>query len=149
MSSRSKKSLSPAMISALAGGALVVALGGGFLWMDQLHGKAHDDAETAAYAASGPPCPAVTPAGLETNGPHLRHSFEYGDMTLSYAFGGADCAWIKGAEGQQAVCKFDSPGSVGVKLKGPMQLFTPGVGKSAAIVRQGETLSCVMIPRLN
>ncbi len=149
MSPRSKRPPSPAMISTAIGVALMLAIGGWFLWADMMRAKLHSDDDAAAYAASGPPCPAVTPVQLETNGPNLRHTFGYGDMALSYAFGGADCAWIKGAEGSQAVCKFDSPGSLGVKLKGVQLLFTPGIGKSAAIVRQGDKLSCVMIPRIN
>lgn len=148
MTPRSRRRLSPALISTLVGVMLMLAIAGAYLWVDMKHGAARDAADLTAYAASGPPCPTAAPASLQTNGPHLRHSFDFGDMTLSYAFGGADCAWIKGREGQQAVCKFDSPGSLGAKLKGPQQLFAPGLGVSAAIVRQGDTLSCLMIPRI-
>jgi hypothetical protein len=148
MSPRPKRRLSTAMIATGVGAALMLAVAGGFLWADATRAKLHADDDAAAYAASGPPCPAVTSEQLQVNGPHLRHDFGYGDMVLSYAFGGADCAWIKGREGRQAVCKFDGPGSLGVRLKGAQRLFTPGIGKSAAIIRRGDRLSCVMIPRI-
>jgi hypothetical protein len=137
------------MISTAIGVALMLAIAGWFLWADAMRARLHESDDAAAYAASGPPCPTTTAAGLQANGPHLRHSFEYGDMVLSYASGGADCAWIKGAVGQQAVCKFDSPGALGAKLKGVQQLFAPGIGNSAALVRQGDGFSCVMIPRID
>jgi hypothetical protein len=149
MSRRSKRPPSPAMVSTAIGVALMLAIAGWFLWADAMRARLHDSDDAAAYAASGPPCPTATAAGLAANGPHLRHSFEYGDMILSYASGAADCAWIKGQAGQQAVCKFDSPGALGVKRKGPQALFAPGLGNSAAIVRQGDRFSCVMIPRID
>jgi hypothetical protein len=132
------------MISTAVGIALVLAIGGWFLWADHQRGAEHEAADAAAYAGSGPPCP----RGLTATSPQLRHSFEFGDMTLSYASGGTDCADIKDGGGQQAVCKFDSPGSLGVTYKGVQSLFSPGIGKSAMIVRQGDRVSCVMIARI-
>jgi len=137
------------MISTAVGVTLMLAIAGWFLWADAMRVRLHQSDDAAAYAASGPPCPTTSPAGLAINGPHLRHSFEYGGMILSYASGSVDCAWIKGAVGRQAVCKFDSPGSLGVKLKGNQQLFAPGIGHSAAIVRQGDRFGCVMIPGID
>ena len=148
MSRRYKRPPSPAMISTAIGVALMLAIAGWFLWADAMRARLHRSDDVAAYAASGPPCPTATAAGLAANGPHLRHNFEYGGMILSYASGAVDCAWIQGRDGQQAVCKFDSPGALGVKRKDVQQLFAPGIGHSAAIVRQGDRLSCVMIPRV-
>ncbi len=58
--------------------------------------------------------------------------------------------WMaKGQDGKQAVCQFDSPGSLGVSLKGaPQMLYAPGIGHSAAILRKGDQLTCVIAPRL-
>ncbi len=142
---RAKRRISAALISTLVGLALIVAIAGAFLWADFNRGKMHEANDLAAYGASGPPCPVVTPAQLETNGPHLRHTFEFADTSLSYAFGGTDCAWIKNQGEKVAVCRFDAPGSLGVKVgAAPQLLFTPGIGKHAAIVRQGDKISCVM-----
>jgi hypothetical protein len=149
MSRRFKRRLSPAVISTLVGVGLMLGIAGWFLWADTMRSRLHEANDAAAYAASGPPCPTTTAAALKVTGPHPHHSFEYGDMVLSYASGDADCAWIKGQEGLQAVCKFDSPGALGVKLKAAEQLFAPGLGHSAAIVRQGDRFSCVMIPRID
>ena len=141
---RAKTRFSPAMISTGVGLALVAAIGAGFLWMDHQRAAEHEAADSAAYAGSGPPCP----QGLTAASPPLRHSFEFGEMTLSYASGGTDCADIEGRDGPQAVCKFDSPGSLGVTYKGVQTQFAIGIGKSAMIVRQGDKISCVMIPRI-
>jgi hypothetical protein len=129
----------------MAGIGVALLVGAGIVTAVVLRGMGHDADDVAAYAASGPPCPAVTPAQLETNGPHLRHSFTFGDATYSYAFGGADCAWIKQKGAKVAVCRFDSPGSVGAKTAtGPQALFTPGIGKHAATILRDETFSCVV-----
>ena len=143
---RSKHRLKgPVLISSIVGVALVVLLAGVFGWAWLMRDKEHEADDAAAYAASGPPCPSVTPAQLQTNGPHLRHSFTFGESTFSYAFGGADCAWIKSRGEKVAVCRFDSPGSLGAKTaSGPQLLFTPGIGKHAAILLQGDRFSCVM-----
>jgi hypothetical protein len=129
----------------IIGIVVAVLAGAGIVYAVVLRGMGHDADDVAAYAASGPPCPAVTSEQLKTNGPGLRHSFTFGDATYSYAFGGADCAWIKQKGGKVAVCRFDSPGSVGAKTAtGPQMLYTPGVGKHAATLLQGETFSCVV-----
>ena len=134
-----------ALISSVVGVALVAGLAAMFAWAWLARDREHEAADLAAYSASGPPCPSVTPAQLETNGPHLRHTFQFGDAALSYAFGGADCAWIKSKGGKVTVCRFDSPGSVGAKTAaGPQALFTPGIGKHAAILIQDDKVSCVV-----
>ncbi len=144
-----KSKLSGSQLSLIVGGALVVIGAGVFAAMWMTNSAKHSADDYAKYATAGPPCPSRTPADLETNGPHLRHTFEFGEMSLSYSSGGADCAWIKGQDGKQAVCQFDSPGSLGVSLKGGAQLlFAPGIGHSAAILRKGDQLSCVIAPRL-
>ena len=139
------KSGAAASVSMIIGGVLVVILAAGFAYAWIARDKEHEQDDAAAYAASGPPCPSVTAAQLETNGPHLRHTFQFGESTYSYAFGGADCAWIKSKGEKVAVCRFDSPGSVGAKTAaGPQMLFTPGIGKHAATLLQGDKFSCVM-----
>lgn len=147
-SPRSKTKLSPAAVSSAIGIALVAGIGGWFLWANHARTAARAAAETAAYAVSGPPCPTRTAEDLELKGPHLRHTFAFGEMALSYASGGADCAWVEGKDGKEAVCKFDSPGSLGVSVKGaPQVLYAPGIGHSAAIEQTGDKLACVITPR--
>lgn len=147
---RAKRKLKgPALVSSVIGIALVAGLAAWFAWAWLARDGEHEAADLAAYSASGPPCPSVTPAQLETEGPQLRHSFQFGDASvsysLSYAFGGADCAWIKSKGGKVTMCRFDSPGSVGVKTaSGPQRLFTPGIGKHAAILIQDDKVSCVV-----
>jgi hypothetical protein len=144
-----KSKLSGSQLSLIVGGVLVVIGAGVFAAMWQANSAKHAADDYAKYATAGPPCPTRTAADLETNGPHLRHTFEFGDMSLSYSSGGADCAWIKGQDGKLAVCKFDSPGSLGVSLKGaPQILYAPGIGHSAAILFKGGQVGCVMSPRL-
>ena len=136
-------------LSLIVGGIAVLAAGAGFAvwWHSDSAKKAA--AEYESYVQSGPPCPSRTPADLQTNGPPLRHNFPFAELTLSYSSGGADCAWIKGQDGKLAVCKFDSPGSLGVTRPGKGQtLFAPGVGHSAAILLKGDQLSCVISAKL-
>ncbi len=135
----------PALISSVVGVALVAGLAAWFAWAWLARDREHEADDLAAYSASGPPCPSVTPAQLETSGPRLRHTFPFGDNALSYAFGGADCAWIKSKGRKVAVCRFDSPGSLGAKTaSGPLVLFTPGIGRHAAIMIQDDKVSCVV-----
>ena len=135
----------PALISSVVGVALVAGMAAWFVWAWLARDGEHAAADLAAYSASGPPCPSVTPAQLETDGPQLRLIFQFGDDSLSYAFGGADCAWIKSKGRKVAVCRFDRPGSVGAKTaSGPQMLFTPGIGKHAAILIQDDKVSCVV-----
>lgn len=149
MATKSKAQMSGAQLSMIGGAVVVLAVGGWFAWQWHTNDAKHAADDYAKYATAGPPCPTRTPADLETNGPHLRHTFEFGEMALSYSSGGADCAWIKGQDGKMAVCQFDSPGSLGVALKGaPQVLYAPGIGHSAAILRKGDQLACVIAPRL-
>jgi hypothetical protein len=141
--------LKGSQVSLIVGGAAVVVAAAGFAWWWQLDSAKKAAAEYDSYAQSGPPCATRTPQDLQTNGPPLRHTFEFGDMALAYSSGGADCAWIKGQDGKLAVCKFDSPGSLGVTQKGQSQvLYAPGVGHSAAILVKGGQLSCVTTAKL-
>ena len=104
-------------------------------------------ADYKVYAASGAPCPQTTPARLQSEGPQLRYSLDFGGMTVLRSFGEADCAWISGPDGRYPICRLSSPGSVEVKAAGADVLYAPGIGRSAAVVRRKHDVACMITPR--
>lgn len=137
----------PARTAALAGVALIAGLAGVALWASIQRDNENNAADARAYGASGPPCPVTTPARLAVEGPRLRHTFDYGGMSLSHAFGDSDCAWIVGKGGRYPICRFTSPGSLEIRDGKTDQLFAPGIGRPAAVLRQGGQVRCLMTAR--
>jgi hypothetical protein len=149
--SRKAKTSGGAKTALIVGGAVMVLVGGGLLAMSLMRANAHDQADAAAYALQGDPCPAVAVADLA---PKPHHTFEYDGLSLSRAAGEVDCAEVKGPGGfmgmgatRYPVCRFSSPGSLDVKDGAKELAFAPLVGKEVAIVKQGDQLKCVVASR--
>jgi hypothetical protein len=152
---RSKPKLRGPARAAVAVGLLIcLGIAGTVTGASLLNSRAHERVDQATYGPSGPPCPTGAPARLAAAGIRPRHSFEYGGLALSYAFGGADCAQIVGQGGvfgigapRVSVCRFTSPGGLGVGQGAGQRLFAPGLGKPAAIVKDRQGVRCVMTAR--
>ena len=146
---RARRRLSRGMKLAIAGGGLVsLAIVGSFVVAGALRDRDHNIDDARQYGASGQPCPVVTRAQMAADGPGLRHSFDYGGMHLSHAFGDTDCAWIVShggaGMGRFPVCRFSSPGSLEVSVGKTDVLFLPGLGKPAAIVLDRGQVRCLI-----
>lgn len=137
----------PAFGAVLAGALLAVTVAGLAGWGSLKARWAMEAADARAYGASGPPCPATTPARLKAEGPQLRTSFMFEDMTIVRAFGEADCAVIHDADGPFPICRLSSPGSIEVKSGQADLLFAPGIGHPAAILRRKGKIECLMPAR--
>jgi hypothetical protein len=134
----------PAFRALIAGGLAAAAVTGWATWGSLKARWAAEAADAEAYGASGPPCPATTPERLKTEGPRLRETFMFEDMTLVRAFGQADCAVIHDKDGAFPICRLSSPGAVEVKSGTQDLLFAPGIGRPAAILRRNGKIACVM-----
>jgi hypothetical protein len=146
---RKKRRLNREMkITLAAGAAISLAIAGYFAVATVLRDRDNNIADAKAYGPSGAPCPTVTRAQLAANGPGLRHSFDYGGMRLSHAFGDTDCAWIVdhggAGMGRFPVCRFTSPGSLEVVVGKTDVLFAPGLGQPAAIVLDKGQVRCLL-----
>lgn len=137
----------PARRAVIGGVAVMAVVAGGALWAGLERERGKEAADAAAYGASGPPCPMTTAARLAVEEPRLRHTFEFGDMTLAHAFGDADCAWIRDATGRYPICRFTSPGSLEIKDGKADLLFAPGLGHPAAVLRRSGRIICLMTAR--
>ncbi len=125
-----------------------LAVVGYFASASYLRDRDKNVVDAQAYAASGAPCPIATREQLATNGPSLRHSFDFDDVKLSFAFGETDCAMVAdhGGEGlgKYPICHFTSPGSLEVVAGKSDVIFAPGLGKPAAILVHKGQISCVL-----
>ena len=146
---RKKRRLTREMKLVLAGSAaLGLVIVGYFSIASYLRDREHNIADAEQYGAKGEPCPTTTKADLETNGPNLRHGFDFGDMHLVHAFGDADCAWIVdhggAGMGRFPVCRFTSPGSLEITTGKTDVFFRPPLGKPAAVVLDKGQVRCLL-----
>jgi len=146
---RGKSKMSPpTKIAVGVGVAACVAVVAYFAWASFLRDRDKNMVDAQAYAASGAPCPVATAAQLAANGPHPRHSFDFDDVKLSYAFGETDCAMVADHGGaglaKFPICHFTSPGSLEVVAGKTEAIFLPGLGKPAAIMVHQGVISCVL-----
>jgi len=146
---RGKSKMSqPTKIAVGVGVAACVAVVGYFAWASFLRDRDKNMVDAQAYAASGAPCPVAARAQLGVDGPGLRHSFEFDDVKLSYAFGETDCAMVADHGGaglaKFPICHFTSPGSLEVVAGKSDAIFLPGLGKPAAIMVHKGVISCLL-----
>jgi len=108
-----------------------------------------DQAETALWTVSGPPCQRITPAPLESlavgsdPGPL---SFE--DAQGAFVHGGVVCAVIDRDHGRSTqpftVCQFGSPYVIRLNTPHGEVFFKTPVGRSATISFAGGEPHCVL-----
>ena len=134
----------PAFLALIAGFAVMAVVGGWAAWGSLKARWAMEAKDAQAYGASGPPCPATTPERLAVEGPRLRETFMFEDITVVRAFGEADCAVIRNAGEEFPICRLSSPGSIEVRSGSEHLLFSTGIGRPAAILRRKGRIACVM-----
>jgi len=131
----------------IMGGIAALAMAGGVVFFVQ-KGKAERIAEARMWTAEGPPCLELTEAELAAEKLDLRHSFSYGGITLSRAFGAAECTDIhddggKGS-GLHQVCTFTAPGIVRAKTAGADKIFQAKYAKPVTLSYQNGQFGCVL-----
>lgn len=124
-----------------------VAIGGGVVYFVQ-KGKAERIAEAQMWTAKGPPCLELTEAEFAAQKMELKHTFAFGGITLSRAYGAAECTDIhddggRGA-GMHQVCSFGAPGVVRAKTAGADKIFQAKFAQPVTLSYQNGQFGCVL-----
>jgi hypothetical protein len=109
-------------------------------------------ARTAAWTASGPPCPVMSRAAYKAFGAPVSNIFDYDGVWFARAYGNATCGKITAdrlfALGLITVCQFNNPTVVEVATPRAQVFFMTGVRPATILVEHGQP-SCVLAAKLS
>jgi hypothetical protein len=99
------------------------------------------------WVITGPPCPLATHSWESIALRRAPHRFDYGGMSVAFAFGAADCSPVPEdyfTGHAYSVCQFTAPGIFSVTAAGRRVTYEPGYGRRATVKLRGGQLSCVL-----
>lgn len=110
-------------------------------------------AEAKAWAMPGEPCPTVTRAGYDGAALPRAKATEYEGVRFERRLGHMECTLLHADGGKSGktypVCRFSSPGMVGVEMPEKAAFFAPKQGKSVLVSLESGEPECRVIARLD
>jgi hypothetical protein len=136
----------------LALGVLAVLLPASFV-PKMIQQRNANVAEAKAWSMPGEPCPTVTKAGYDTAPLPRAKGTEYEGVLFERRLGHMECTLLHADGGKSGktypVCRFSSPGMVGVETSDKAAFFAPKQGKSVLVSLESGEPTCLVIARLD
>lgn len=131
--------MAPRLLATIVLTALVAGCGGS------------EEAEVAAAAVAGPPCPSLTAQQFAAQGRTLDEQSTVGSVTVRRLSGRATCAAAgtsgSGGTSEGVRCDLTNPGLVHVSAAGAEHYFDIAAAQPATVAVQGGAVRCVLVPR--